>query len=108
MNRIVKLLREIGESPSTYPLSTFWLVAIIAVFGLGTGWWSLGTGMVILTGALIFLVVVAFRKDIQQVHVLVNSQHDDLLERVTQLTDLLKESGVPVPYPRTKEGSGGG
>jgi hypothetical protein len=36
---------------------------------------------------------------VEGVHVLVNSQHDDLVDRVTQLTETLERADVEVPDP---------
>jgi len=108
MNRLLYLLR----SPSTYPLATFWLIAMVIVPLTVADTIQLNTTLIILTGAALILVVVASHKatvalrvDVEQVHTLVNSQHDDLVARVSQLIDALEVGGVAVPQD-PKEGHG--
>jgi hypothetical protein len=55
-----------------------------------------------LAGFLVTLVTVILgylstRGKVRQVHTLVNSQHDDLVQRTDQLTDSLLNAGVAVP-----------
>lgn len=61
---------------------------------------ALGTGVVVLATAVITLVLaVKNRKQVKEVHVLVNSNLARTEQRVNQLADALEASGVEVPPP---------
>lgn len=90
-------IRRLLDSPSTYPLTTFWLGAMSLLFAESIGWVTLSAALAALAFLALLLIMVAFRRDIAVVHTLVNSQHDDLVARVQQLTDALIDSSVAVP-----------
>lgn len=98
----MSLIKRILDSPSTWPLSTFWLGAMCVLFAKSIGWINLPTAFVTLGFLAILLIMAAFRKDVSTIHHLVNSQHDDLVDRVQQLTDALLSSGSEVPKPPAK------
>jgi hypothetical protein len=99
-------LMRLVRSPSTYPLATFWLAAMVIVPLTVADIVNLDTGLILLTSTALFLIVIAMRRatiglraDVEQVHILVNSQHDDLVKRVSQLIKALEMGGVAVPDP---------
>ena len=104
-------LMRVLRSPSTYPLATFYAVAMIVVPLTVANVLRVDISLILLTCVAVVLILVANRRlsmvlrdEISQVHTLVNSQHTDLVERVTQLIDALKEGGVAVPEPK-KDGT---
>lgn len=95
--RVQTTALSILKSPSTYPLSTFWAGAMVVMVARSQSWLTFAAGAAVLAFLALLLILVAFRKDIAVVHVLVNSQHDDLVARVQQLTDALVASDTDVP-----------
>jgi 1-aminocyclopropane-1-carboxylate deaminase/D-cysteine desulfhydrase-like pyridoxal-dependent ACC family enzyme len=57
-------------------------------------WELVGTG---LTLAGVIIGYAQTRRKVAEIHVLVNSQLHEVLDRVTQLTVTLEDAGVPVP-----------
>jgi len=96
------LIKRVIDSPSTYPIATFWLGAMGILFAKSISWVNLPTAFVTLGFLAVLLIMAAFRKDVSTIHHLVNSQHDDLVDRVQQLTDALLSSGAEVPKPPSK------
>lgn len=67
---------------------------------------ALATALVVLVTAVITLVLTfRNRKRVQEIHVMVNQQNDDLNERIDQLTSALVAGGVGIP-PRQDLGQG--
>lgn len=60
---------------------------------------ALLTGLTALAGALagVLRALRLLRRDVKQVHVLVNKTHDDTTQRVAQLTATIQKAGVAVP-----------
>ena len=94
---MTSFIRRLLDSPSTYPITTYFLGAMGILFAKSTGWINLPTAFVTLGFLALLLILVAFRQDLKVVHALVNSQHDDLVARVQQLTDALVDSNTEVP-----------
>jgi hypothetical protein len=61
-------------------------------------WELVGTG---LTLAGVIIGYAQTRRKVAEIHVLVNSQLHEVLDRVTQLTVTLEDAGVAVPEPPT-------
>lgn len=91
------------NSPSTYPITTYFLGAMGALYITYERWISLSTGFVFLGFLAVLLILAAFRKDIERVHKLVNNRSDTQDARIQQLTDVLTANAVEVPNPPTKE-----
>lgn len=94
---MTSLMLKILNSPATYPLSTFWVGAMLVLAASSWDLISFAAGAVILGFLALLLILAAFRRDIAVVHTLVNSQHDDLVNRVQQLTEALVHGNVAVP-----------
>jgi len=99
---VTNLAHRIIKSPSTYPLSTLWLGGIVLLLAINQEWIHIGPAFAAFGFLTIVLIMVAFRRDIREVHTLVNSQHDDLVARVQQLTEALVSSNTQVPPERKK------
>lgn len=98
------------------PLTTLYLMASVIVVGASAGWIDRSVAIVVLTFMFLILLTLGLHREnrlaseqvneqLDTIHTLVNSQHDDLVERVTQLIDSLKQAGVAVPEPKEKSGS---
>jgi hypothetical protein len=90
-------LRRVARSAAFYPVTVVYLAAVLALIGVVGGVLSLEVGLTALGFVAMLVVLVSMRGDVGQIHVLVNSQHDALLERVDELLDALHEAGVAAP-----------
>ena len=101
LNKIVRWFYDFSvsvlQSPATYPLGTFYLGAIFVIPSAVAGRIQPSTALIILTGMLLLLVLISFRKGLAEVHDLVNSTNTRLVRRITQLTATLVENNIPVP-----------
>jgi len=97
VNKIAKFLKTLLDSPSTQPLLTLWILGGINTYAMVSGWINTGVGFLVMIGVLIVLILAAFRKDLEVVHDLVNSTNDRMVNRITQLTKALENSGTSVP-----------
>lgn len=100
MNKVVRVFK----SYSTYPISTVYLAGVIVAVFISLGWVSLGTGLLILTLAAVIVLLITQSielrrqtKEILTVHLLVNSQRDELLNRISDLVDTLENAGIALP-----------
>lgn len=61
---------------------------------------ALGTGLAVLATAIITLILaIKNRRQVQEVHVLVNSQRVEMETRIDQLAAVLEAAGINLPPP---------
>lgn len=101
---------RILKSPSLYPLGTFWLIAMGIIPAIVADWIKMESGLIILTGVALVLVLIAEHRDtlvlahsVTEVHELVNSETDRLVNRITELTALLELNRIHVPAQPYRE-----
>jgi len=97
---------RVRSSVLFYPLTTFYCAAVLATVGVAQRWFRLDVSIVALTVFAVLLLLLNIRKQVLDVHQLVNSQRDDLVERVEQLIDALHTAGVDVPGEPHGRGTG--
>jgi hypothetical protein len=85
--------RAFLDSPSTYPIATFWLVATVVLPLVAGQSIALNLAVGILTATATLLVFLAFKRDLD----LVRAQHGELVDRVQQLTKALTDDDIPIP-----------
>ena len=95
------------------PLTTLYVIASAVIVAGFARWLEVGQALVILTVMFLVLLLLglhrenrheaaALKAELDTIHDLVNSQHDDLVERVEQLIATLHRAGVDVPDPEGK------
>jgi hypothetical protein len=99
-----RLLRAVTDSAVVYPTSLMFIAGVVALEGvvadlvrLDTAIIGLGIVAVIIILASIYHEVRGQRVEVKEVHVLVNSQRDELVERIEQLVVALQDASVAVP-----------
>lgn len=94
-----KALRGAWRATVTRPVGCVYILAsVMLALSFQNVIYIIGC-IVILGCAAILSVQFAMRRELEIVHELVNSQHDELVNRVEQLIGALETSGVPVPEP---------
>jgi hypothetical protein len=94
--------RSILNAPSLYPVTLGYVSAVIILLLISMGWVDIGVGILILGCAAALIILWSMRREVAVVSHLVNSQHDDLMERVDQLTAALVKGGLAVPTDPAK------
>lgn len=94
-----KAARAAWRATITRPLGTVYILAsIMLALSFQNVVYIIGC-IVILGFAAVIAIIISMRNELEIVHNLVNSQHDELVNRVEQLTEALEASSVPVPEP---------
>lgn len=89
--------RRVARARILYPAFLSWCLTVAVVMMITRGWLTVGAGIMLLSVAATFDVVLQLRREVVVVHELVNSEHAHLVSRVDQLTDALARLGAPVP-----------
>lgn len=90
------------------PLTTLYILASLIIVGASAGWLDRNLAVAVLTFMFLILITLGLHREnrivaeatneqLSEIHVLVNSQHDDLVERVEQLIQALTDNEVTVP-----------
>ncbi len=117
-----RYLLVIFNSVSVYAASSVYVFGVLAMVLIATGdimliFGIFAFGIITIIIALIALfretarvraVAESVHAETEQVHVLVNSQHDAMVDRINQLIAALHASGVHVPQARSREGARNG
>lgn len=90
-------LRRALRSMLLYPTSTVYVAGVVVAVGVSTGWFGLNVGLVCLTAIAVVVVLVGLVREVQIVHHLVNSQRDELLNRISDLVETLQDAGIALP-----------
>jgi uncharacterized membrane protein len=90
-----------SDSIAFYPLTAFWIASSLAVVGVAQGWFRVDLSIILLAVVGILLLLLNMHREVTAVHQLVNSQRDELVERIEQLVHALHLAGAPVPKPGT-------
>ena len=91
---------KIVESVSFYPLSLAWAFGISAAAASTAGYVSYIQALFLWSVFIILMVITGMWRELKMVHHLVNSQRDDLVDRIDQLTVLLQTKDIDLPPPR--------
>lgn len=91
-NRLVVL-----HSPAFYPITSFYLSAVIVLVFTVQDFFTLAQGIVLLAVCGIGSILIAAWRDLKTVHVLVNGQRSELLTEIADLKQLLRQSNVQIP-----------
>jgi uncharacterized membrane protein len=94
---IRNLASRASDSIVFYPLSAFWVASSLAIMGVAQGWFRADLSIIILTLVGILLLLLNMHREVTAVHQLVNSQRDELVERIEQLVHALHMAGAQVP-----------
>lgn len=104
-------LRQYIRRRNVYPITAMYVGVVGVVMQVASGAWSVELGLslmaILAVGVVLFLGrrdVRAAQAEVHVIHELVNSQHDDLVARVEQLTRALERAGVRVPSDPAREG----
>lgn len=98
-------LEKLRHSVSFYPLSGAWVAGIASAMLASSGHTTWDRAFYGYTFLILILMLVSMWREVRTVHVLVNSQRTELVNRVDQLTALLKYEGIDLPAdPRQREG----
>lgn len=104
MKALGSRLSLIGHTALFYPYATLWLIAGGVLMAKTAALIDLSSALVILTGLALLVFLIGQRREVRmaraevaEVHTLVNSQHDDLVDRVAQLIAALRHANVDVP-----------
>jgi hypothetical protein len=100
----MKALRKAFHSLTFYPVTALYLVAVLVVYGVANHALRFDIGLVMLTLLAVAIFMVGLYWELHVVHSLVNSQHDELIQRgedlkarIVLLTAALIAGGVEVP-----------
>jgi len=74
-----------------------YVAGVLVACGVSVGWIRLDVGVVALSVIAVLLITVGISREVHTVHTLVNSQRDELLDRIDQLVAALHKAGVAVP-----------
>lgn len=111
-------LRRLVRTLSVYATATTWIVAAGLLAGVAGRAISFGTSLAVLSLVAISLLMLATHQEVTQIHVLVNSQRDEMVakidrmsvrheemsdtisrmsNRIGELLDALTKAHVPIP-----------
>jgi hypothetical protein len=93
----VPSVRQVAASPAAYPVTIVYLAAAGVLAAIVGRLLRLDVGLALLALVAVLVVLASMHREMSAVHGLVNSQHDDLVARVSQLTAVLRAAGVRVP-----------
>ena len=80
-----------------YPVTAVYLGGVTVVVLVSESELDFAYGLLALTLVTLVAVMIAAWRELRTVHRLVNSQRDELLERIEVLVDCLRSSGVQIP-----------
>lgn len=95
-----RLMSFLAQHAASYPMTMLYLSGVACIIAVQEEVVTLGAGLILFTLAAIMAFVWAIAREVHTVHVLVNSQRDELLNRISDLIDALNEAGVDVPNRR--------
>lgn len=88
---------RVVDSIAFRPALTIYVASVLAAAAATAGWVRVDVSLVLGGVVTVLAVTASMHREIRLVHTLVNSQHDELVARVAQLTDTLHAAGVGVP-----------
>jgi hypothetical protein len=98
-------LRRVTRSVAFYPVTVVYVSAVVDLAAIVGGAVRLDIGLVLLALLAVVVILLSMRREVSNVHALVNSQHDALVasaesmgDRIDQLIAALNTAGVPVPH----------
>lgn len=87
----------------TYPITAVWLTGAVVAVGVARDWWDLPVGLVLLSSVSLLIFMISLKAEVVVVHRLVNSQRDELLNRIDTLVTYLVAAGVALPPGETEQ-----
>lgn len=93
-------LRRFTSSIAFYPVTAVYVAAAAASAAVAGRYLRLDLALVIVALVAVMAIQLSMRHEVRTVHHLVNSQRDELVARIDQLTAALVAAGLPVPDDR--------
>jgi uncharacterized protein YoxC len=90
-------LRRVIAACAFYPVTWTYLAGVAVIMSISEGLVSVSAGLIALSLLALLIALIFTRKEVQKVHILVNSQRDELVERIDQLVTALHDAGAAVP-----------
>jgi hypothetical protein len=97
---VKRIARAAIKSPSTYAITTVYGAGVLLVVAVTRDWVEVEAGIYGLSALTLLAVLITTLREVHTVHVLVNSQRDELLARIGALTEALNAAGVALPKQR--------
>lgn len=105
---IKRIKSYLWESVLARPLTTMYIIASVVLVALVSEKIEVAHALIVLTVMFFFLLVLGLHREnkieakivkveLDNIHTLVNSQHDELVDRVEQLIAALQTADVDVP-----------
>lgn len=97
----MKLFDKLHETASLWPVTTTYIFAVGGLVTVAQGWVGVTLAIALLGLMTVAVILVSMRREISTVHILINSQRDELVDRIVELTETLKVANVHVPDSTT-------
>jgi hypothetical protein len=94
------------HTPALYRQTFSWLASVAVISLIVDHIIRPSYGIAALAFVAILIVLLAMRREVSEVRGLVNHRHDELLDRVDQLTGALIAAGIKVPVDPVQPQSG--
>ena len=99
-------VKRVTHSVAFYPVSVVYIAAAVDLSAIVGEAIRFDVGLVLLGLLAVLVILLSMRREVSNVHTLVNSQHDALVARIDQLLAALTEAGVQVPHDDAGVGRG--
>jgi hypothetical protein len=93
----VSVLTAIRDSSGLYPITQFYVVAVLVVIIAVEGWIGVGSAIAILGIFAALAILTAAWSELKLIHKMVNSQRTETLARMDQLEDIIVAHGITLP-----------
>ena len=91
------VIKKAKESIVIRPLTSVYVAGVLTAMGVSSRVVTLTVGLLLLTFITLMVVLNSLVREVKVVHVLVNSQRDVLLSRISDLVDALNAAGITLP-----------
>jgi 4-hydroxybenzoate polyprenyltransferase len=91
------MINRLTTTLVVYPVTIVYVAGICVLIAAALGYLPVPHGIIALTFAAIVAALIAVWREMHLVHRLVNSQRDELLDRIGVLVGALLSSGVQIP-----------
>lgn len=90
-------LGDVHRSVALRPVTGVYLAGVAVIMLIVHNLLSVTVGILIFGIAAVLILLATVYEELREVHVMVNGQHEALLERIAELHDALNAAGVPIP-----------
>lgn len=97
------VMKRVFASAGFYPITAFYIAAVCVAAALTKGSITLLAGATLLALAAILMVLLATWRELKTVHRMMDGQRAEMLSRIDELSDLLRDAGIQPPAPGPKE-----